>query len=397
MNHPRDSGWAAPLRSVLMTRAKRRYFIAVWVVGWGALGLGLFLLLKPPRSGDSEDGAARDRSPQTHEGDAHAGWNTKFYVADSACLMRPRAGVTETLRVGPIGDGDPVPYRIRQVQWGVIRPEPLPEPLTAPAVLMVGDSHLYGFCDVRENASTLLETRIRRRGWPEAIVANGSCPYYSLFQVAERMRTLAPHLAPRVCIAVVFVGNDFVELEDRGRPHLDDALQPQPRNPRPPAEKTSARHLLFNRCRPQQYDELFWQGINQAIYLHRHPERYPVLLAKGRRCVKRMRAQARASGGRLIVALIPAYDDFVDFDLPFDDCGIMGQVLAERWNRRLRLDFKEEVEGLGVPVVDLWPEFRDADADDLYAGDFHIWAEGHRVLAEALAPQVTRLLAQDAP
>jgi hypothetical protein len=42
--------------------------------------------------------------------------------------------------------------------------------------------------------------------------------------------------------------------------------------------------------------------------------------------------------------------------------------------------------------VDLFDVFQSADQPDLYAGDFHIWKQGHALLAQAVLPHVRQAL-----
>jgi hypothetical protein len=389
------------LNSNGISRHRRRRFIAAWIILWCVAGTSTFLLLLRILNRNAPTTTTPSRWHEIlatiRDGDPHPIRNPAQYVWDSACLLRPRADVSVDLRIGPVGGGEEIPYTVRHVQWGLIRPEPLPDPLTQPAVLLVGDSHMYGFCDVRHNAATLLEETLRASSHPRAIVANGSCPYYSLYQIAERMRTLSPRIMPNVSIAVVFVGNDLIELEDTGRPHLADDLTQQPIDPDTPPEATSARRMIYNRCRPRLYGELFWQGMNQAIYLHQYPQRYDAMLAKAVRCVELMHANARAHDAELIVVLLPSYDDHVDFHLPFADDPTMGPIVAEQSNRRLRLDLAAAITRLKIPLIDAAPLFRASDLPDLYSGDFHIWKNAHRLVATALAPMVQDSLPRRRP
>jgi hypothetical protein len=195
-------------------------------------------------------------------------------------------------------------------------------------------------------------------------------------------------------VVVIFVGNDLLEMQDQRRPHLDDELTERPLNAHPPPETTSRRRMVYNRCRPRLYGELFWQGINQAIYLHEHPEDYGLLLAKAERTVDLLAALCQAHDARLVIGLLPAYDDFIDYDLPFANDATMGPVLAERSNRRLRLDLRTMLQGKGIVHVDFHTVFREAEVADLYASDFHIWTAGHALVADALTGPVAEAARQ---
>jgi hypothetical protein len=375
----------------------RRRILVAWIGLWTILALLALALVFSRR--DEPTGVKRPENDRwramlasIRDGDPHPIHDPQRYVWDAVCFVRPRPYTILELSVGPVGGGPQVPYRLVHIEHGLVRPAPLPEARNKPIVLMIGDSHLYGFTDITHNAATLVEASLTSEDEPAALVVNASCPYYSPYQYTLRARTLWNVLAPRVVVATVFVGNDFVELEDTSRPHLDDRLQEQPPSPDPPRETTSGRWLIYKTCRPGHFKELFWQGMNQAIHLHRQPERYPVLLAKARRALTLLRADCEKHDATLVVVLIPAYDDYVDHRLPFRDHATMGPIVRAEINRRLRIDLAAELTHAGITVVDLFDVFQSADQPDLYAGDFHIWKQGHALLAQAVLPHVRQAL-----
>lgn len=264
---------------------------------------------------------------------------------------------------------------------GFVRDEPLPEPLTSPRVLLLGDSHMWGVVPAEENAANLLERALR--GDPAlrgALVLNAASSYYSLYQYALRARTLAAPIQPDVVVAVVFAGNDFYDLMDSGRPHLDEQGREIPADPDP-----APRGAWERRTRFADGIDLFFQGFNQASWLYEHPDEVPHLQALTERALD---ALVDAAGrAELVLAVVPS------FDLVFPErAALMGayesRVVASGGQRAFYAWFVERARGAGLEVVDLEPVFREDRRFDLYARDFHVYTRGHAFLAEALLEPV---------
>jgi hypothetical protein len=194
------------------------------------------------------------------------------YAADPVLGVRTRRNVEQRYEVHPLhappteGGKDRIVRRSDNL--GLVRADDVTTLATGPRALLVGDSHLMGVVSNADNASDLLEKRLRAGGRAGAAVYNGSCGFYSLYQEVLRLRSLAEMLKPDLFVVVCFLGNDFVELEDAGSPHLDDALVERPADPSPPPETTSERMRWL--ALPEEM--LFWRGMNQAAYFHLHPE-----------------------------------------------------------------------------------------------------------------------------
>ena len=250
-----------------------------------------------------------------------------------------------------------------------------------PRLLLVGDSHLMGVVDNADNAADVLERSLRARaGLERAAVLNASCGYYSLYQDVLRARTLLDELAPRLLVIAVFLGNDFLELEDVGRPHLDDDGRERPTDAAPPPETTSARRRHLGLAGD---DLLFWQGLNQACYFELRPERFEPVLAKAKRCIELCEDLARGRELQVVFALVPSYD-LVFPDRAAEKNEQVAKVVRAGWNGRVRDRFRALLDERGITVVDLVEGFRRDGRDELYASDYHIGVEGHRQLAEAL-------------
>ena len=331
--------------------------------------------------------AAADETPWPHD---------PQYVQDPTVGHRPRAHVERKFRMGPFG-GERERRLRRHGVLGVITTDVTASAadlddlfaMGPPRLLLLGDSHLMGVVTNAENAAQLLEDRLRERTEHlGATVINGAAGYYSLWQLVLRARTLAAPIGADAIVPVVFLGNDFLELEDVGRPHLDDPLDERPARADPPPETTSARRRWLGR--PDD-DLLFWQGLNQAAYFHQQPDRIAVVLAKAARCLDAVAELARDHAAELQVALLPSYD------LVFPERAAalgprVAEALASGANLRLRDGLRQLLTERGIPTIDLLDEFRADGRDELYALDGHLFVAGHDRLAEALASSLAPAL-----
>jgi lysophospholipase L1-like esterase len=249
-----------------------------------------------------------------------------------------------------------------------------------------------GVVSTVDNVGPLLQRGLRSRpGLSRATVMNAGTGFYSLYQYLLRARQLLPRYRPQVLVVVVFLGNDFLDLEDQRRPHLTDDFVESPISSDPPAETTSARQRRLDL--PAEASRAFWQGLNQAAYLFEHPDRRQPILRKADHTLQALVQLCRAQETRLLVALLPS------FDLVFpEQASLAGdrvvEVVASGVQRDLHRDFLGLLERHGVDHVDLLPIFQGVGKVDLYAHDFHIWKRGHATLAEAVLPRLLDLLSR---
>jgi len=309
------------------------------------------------------------------------------YAADPVLGVRPRRNVEQRYEVHPLhsppteGGKDRIVRRSNNL--GLVRSEDVTTLASGPRALLVGDSHLMGVVSNADNASDLLEKRLRAGGRAAAAVYNGSCGFYSLYQEVLRLRSLAETLKPDLFVVVCFLGNDFVELEDAGSPHLDDALVERPADPSPPPETTSERMRWL--ALPEE--ALFWQGMNQAAYFHLHPERFEPVCAKAKKSLELLRDLAKGRGARTLLVLLPSYD--LVFPARVEALGDAArQAVSTGANGRLRDFVGKAADELGIPLVDMLRAFRADGREDLYATDYHVFLRGHALLAEWMAPAV---------
>ncbi|MFY9343016.1 MAG: GDSL-type esterase/lipase family protein [Planctomycetota bacterium] len=318
-------------------------------------------------------------------------WNgQQAYAIDPVAGLRPRRSATFKLPMLAVDQSD-----VRQIEkhrdaHGLLREQELPAALDRPAVLVVGDSHIDGVVSTADNVTSLLEQQSQSSPTPYYCL-NAGCGYYSLWQHVLRARDLLPRFRPRVVVIVVFLGNDFLDLDNPTVPHLDDAAQERPARERSEPETTSARLAEF--ALPEPYGQLFWQGLNQALVLHREPTRLDRWMAKAAHAVAAMERAATQHDAKVLWALLPSFD----LVLPDQAQGLgklADEVVRSGAQRRVRDAFAKVLEQANARVVDAEPAFRADGKSDLYALDFHIYRRGHRRLFEALRSPIDELLAR---
>ena len=131
------------------------------------------------------------------------------------------------------------------------------------------------------------------------------------------------------------------------------------------------------------YSQLFWQGLNQALLLHREPARLDLWMRKARHAITAMEHAAAANEAKVIWALLPS------FDLVFPErtqglSKLADEVVRGGAQRRLRDALVAVLADMKAHVVDVETHFRADGNLALYAMDFHIYRRGHQQLFEAL-------------
>ena len=312
------------------------------------------------------------------------------YVVDPIVGMRPRRETTFKQPMAALDGSDVRETVKRRDSRGFLREQDLPNPLDRPAVLVVGDSHVDGVVDTADNLTSLLE-RGSEAGQHPCYCLNVGCGYYSLWQHVLRLCDLMPQYHPKVVVVVVFLGNDFLDLDNPTVPHLDGDLRELPGGERTAPETTSAR--MADLAIPEPYGQAFWQGLNQALLLHRSPELLAVWQKKSAHAIARLERTAKEHGCAVVWALLPS----LDLVLPAVAQGLgklADEVVRSGANRKVRDMFVAELAAANARVVDLEPPFAAYGKLDLYAIDFHVYRSGHRIAAATLAPVLAELLSR---
>ncbi|MGE0144435.1 MAG: SGNH/GDSL hydrolase family protein [Planctomycetota bacterium] len=367
-------------------RALRRVILAVLAAAsGGALAWLALTRLREPETGRiTKDPVDSAEQPELT-------WNDKeALVVDPVAGFRPRRSFTWEHPMAALDGKDGGMIVKRRDRHGFLRETDLPDLADRPRVLVLGDSHVDGVVSTADNFTSILERRFESDARPIHVL-NAGCGLYSLWQYALRARTLVPQYRPRVVVVGVFLGNDLLDLENRKVPHLDDDLREQPAAAEAAAETTSERSRAL--AIERQFEQIFWQGLNQALYLHRQPDRLQPILAKARRSVEDLERTAAANGAALLWVLIPSFD-LVQPKHASGLSKLAGEVVDGGVQRKLRDGFMALLADRSADVIDLEPVFVADGRLELYALDFHIYREGHRLLALQVEPRLKVLLSR---
>ena len=306
---------------------------------------------------------------------------------DPVAGFRPKCSIEVEFPMAALDDSLRLSVRKRRDSRGFLRAVDLPDELAGRRVLALGDSHLDGVVSTAQNLTSIVEESLRKDTGGEHWVLNAGCGLYTLYQYALRARTLVPRYRPDVVLAVVFCGNDFGELDNTGFPHLDDELAERASDPEPRPEETSRRLRALDLF----VDAPFWQGMNQALYLHEEPERVPVIQRKAARSVELLEQTARNDGAKVLWVLVPS------FDLVFPDkiasaSDVAREVVESGVQLGLHDWFRDFLQERGSHVVDMLPVFLAEGSIGIYAIDFHIFVRGHELVADEVLRALRRLL-----
>ncbi len=131
--------------------------------------------------------------------------------------------------------------------------------------------------------------------------------------------------------------------------------------------------------------------MNQALQFHEHPDRLAACQRKTKHTIELLRATAKKHNCEIIWVLIPPFDlvfpDKVANASPLAAATVKSGVQAKLHNW-----FRSLLEEGQNPVIDLLDDFKANATLGIYAYDFHIWTTGHKMLADALEPQLRTIL-----
>lgn len=321
---------------------------------------------------------------------------TREIVVDDVAGFRGRRDVTLEFAMAALNGTTPQTIVRRQNNLGFLRDDDLAPPLPRPRIVLLGDSHMMGVVSTAQNAGPVLERLLRERGgWPQTLVLNAGCGFYSYWQYVLRARTLLREWQPEVLVVVAFTGNDFLDLDRTAVPHLDDELHEVAVEARGESDEidrgSEQRRVALDLPRELPLGALLWQGLNQAAYFHERPDREAVIRRKAERCVLLLDEVAGAHGTRIVHALLPPLDLVFPEHARNASSGAREvvesgvQLAFHRW-------FRGMLAARGATVVDLLPVFAADGRLEIYAFDLHVFELGHRLLAEALVAPVERAL-----
>lgn len=250
---------------------------------------------------------------------------------------------------------------IRLNEWGLRGSSLSPLPSGGRRILFLGGSITLGWGVAEpDTVQAQLEKRLRDAG-EKAQVLNGGVGNYNAERYVSRFFKKHAELKPTDIVVQYFL-RDAEDLPPGGGNTLL-------RNSQVAVTLWIAYHRLFDKKGEQTLVEHYRQAYQ--------PDAPGFLVMKAK--LKELADHARAHNVRLFLAMTPDVHNLVDYKLGFVH------------------DIMREVAGdLGYTYIDLLPAMRGRRPEELFAmpGDPHPNALGHKLMAEAIFPVVSRTVVQ---
>jgi len=261
-------------------------------------------------------------------------------------------------------------------------------------IFVAGDSHTDGVCDNHLSFANDLE-RLLAAAHPGKVVdvINGGVGSWSFYNYLGALEKNARELDLDVFVCAVYGGNDFL-----------GTLRPRHYFARTKI-RGGGQHLhervdAFRRAAGETADRNLGQAIFQLSFLTEYPDEAELAVSTANDLTRLMAQRAEELGVKLVFAYIPAlwdvqlarYEEKSDLLLRALRLHQDGAIrTADPWADRWLATLQE----LGLPCADLRAAWRATDVELYWHRDYHINVEGHKRVAEALAPLVEPLLGLD--
>jgi hypothetical protein len=257
---------------------------------------------------------------------------------------------------------------------------------------VVGDSHANGIgVDDRDRLSEGLERSLGTRG-RHIIVFNLAWPGTTLPHYESMMRRCASIYGARTIIAVVYLGNDLIELADwidYGQPPVstvshettwtEGIKKPLRRSFVFDAAAFVWANLGFRRQRPARPQDHL-QAFYQAEFYMANPSREASDLEIFDRELQGMRRVANDARARLLVVAVPSW---------LQNDGTLDDSERARFEVALERRAADRMSRSGFDFIDLAPVLAaDRNEPKFWPVDRHLSTRGHAIVAEALVRHV---------
>ncbi|MSR64044.1 MAG: SGNH/GDSL hydrolase family protein [Planctomycetes bacterium] len=260
--------------------------------------------------------------------------------------------------------------------------EPTEAVATRLRILVGGDSHTAGVVWNPESFTNVAEASLNALALPcELINAGVGCTGPRLY-----LGSLRKHLAlaPRVYVAVLFAGNDF----------MDDLVFERGMDARPLPPRPEGYHERLERA-TERFAGPVTQGINQAYLFHYCPELTEEARAAVTESILGMRELCERNGIAFLLVLLPT-----KMDVDEDDrdswracCTELGLAPADlELNLALGRRVLADASAAGVECLDPTDRMRAEPAPLYWVKDYHLGLAGHALLGELLAQRLQELV-----
>lgn len=262
----------------------------------------------------------------------------------------------------------------------------IPVPAPDIRVLVAGDSHTYGVCENAESFPNQLEGKLRATMPGKSVevlnAAVGGYTFYNYFGTLLRFRSFKP----QVFVVAVYSGNDFGEMLYRH--HAVNGSRPSGWTTKDTLLRDQAAKVASN---------AMGQCYSQIQYLAAAPQQqHELALSLALQICGEMQTVCKERDITMFVCVLPSPSDLPHHGST-DQLELARKVLqttaeAEAGTGRLTADFIDALGATGIPVIDMRATFAAQDKAPYWERDLHLDVNGHRLIAEALAPAVEAAL-----
>lgn len=252
--------------------------------------------------------------------------------------------------------------------------------------LFLGDSYTQG---AQVNFEDLYTTRLYRR-FPDRIVANAGISGWGIPEELSYFQQVGRRYEPEIVFLQVSNFNDFMKVRARSAGVSDRLMQHSQfvRLLLQDFKFENPVRLPLGRWAEPFYPDAESNRRYNVFYTPTGPEKERDLAAY-RDYLGRFAAAVRQSGARPVIILLPtkeqirpAYLDEVVREFGIDP----GDLDMQRPNALMR----QLVDSLGLDLIDVHDEFRDAVGEPYFDYDEHLTAYGHELVAESVARWIAK-------
>lgn len=296
------------------------------------------------------------------------------YAYDPVALLVCRAGREQDW---PWPEAPRGAFTLRTNELGLHEDGPTLAAEHGTRILVCGDSHTAGVVDNSDSFANRLEARLRALpGHATLEVLNAGVAYTGPY-CYRGMLEKRLDLQPRVCVAVLFTGNDFWD-DLKIRYALDGWTPP----------RCNEEYLARLVAASARWRGPVSQGFNQAYRFEHFPWERERALAAVIESFLAMRDRCAQLGIQFLAVVLPTKMDVE----PEDDAGVQTAVRTELGltpeaaavNRELGRSFAESMARAGVRCLDPLEALRRAPHPLYWRQDYHLGRAGHELLSELL-------------
>lgn len=305
---------------------------------------------------------------------------------DPVAIVRMRAHLDSPHDWVEHDDGE---IRLRTNALGLRGAAPVGAP-TGRRVLVLGDSHTFGFVDDDECLHERLEALLEERTGETFEVLNAAVGGTGPFEYEGSLRAFA-HLGPEAVVVIAYSGNDF-----RAASITDDMLQGRPKYEL--TGEVAARLEVVRDAWPRR--ACLPQGYLQALVFGELGEDAQTrAVGAAHRALTRLATTADELGVPVVFAVLPTKldvdgaDDELVLTAVRDQLGLDAEGYAV--NRRMGRALVEALARDGHHVLDLHDAMAAVPEPLFWRKDLHLSTRGHAVVAELLLPSVLAALGED--